>query len=77
MKYNVPIKMKALHQLGPLPEDAISNPDEIKKYIKLTEIDVPKPGPGQVLVKVNRGLVNSDITLIPFLFFPDSGCPGK
>ncbi|WP_232225750.1 alcohol dehydrogenase catalytic domain-containing protein [Leptospira broomii] len=50
--------MKALRQLGPLPEEALLNPDKIRNYITITEIDIPKPGPGQVLVKVNRGSMN-------------------
>lgn len=58
MKHILPRKMKALRQLGPLPDAALSDPNEIKKYLQLAEVDVPKPGPGQVLVKVNRGSMN-------------------
>ncbi|TGM74467.1 oxidoreductase [Leptospira mtsangambouensis] len=58
MLYKIPKKMKALKQIGPLPEEFLSNPNEIKKCLELIEVDVPKPGPGQVLVKVNRGSMN-------------------
>ncbi|MEI1280428.1 zinc-binding dehydrogenase [Leptospira venezuelensis] len=58
MKKYLPQKMKALRQLGPLPEGALSDPNEIKKYLQLSLVDLPKPKPGQVLVKVNRGSMN-------------------
>ncbi|TGM12999.1 oxidoreductase [Leptospira selangorensis] len=58
MKINLPRKMKAVRQIGPLPENSISDPKEILKVLELTELDLPKPGPGQVLIKVNRGSMN-------------------
>ncbi|TGK36668.1 zinc-binding dehydrogenase [Leptospira andrefontaineae] len=58
MKNNLPKKMKAVRQLGPLPNEALSDPNEIKKILQLTSIDLPKPGPGQVLIKVDRGSMN-------------------
>lgn len=50
--------MKAVRQIGPLPETSISDPKEIRKVLQFTEMDLPKPGPGQVLIKVNRGSMN-------------------
>ncbi|PJZ57726.1 alcohol dehydrogenase catalytic domain-containing protein [Leptospira barantonii] len=58
MKYILPQKMKAIRQLGPLSENSISDPKEISKILELKELDLPKPQPGQVLIKVNRGSMN-------------------
>ena len=58
MSHSLPKTMKALRQHGPVPEAALADPDEIRKYVALEEVSVPIPGPGQVLVKVNRGSMN-------------------
>lgn len=50
--------MLALRQKGPVPETALSDPAQIRQYVELAEVPVPKPGPGQVLIKVSRGSMN-------------------
>lgn len=55
---NIPSKMKALYGIKPLPEEALADPQAIARCVQLRDVDVPKPGHGQVLIKVSRGTLN-------------------
>ena len=53
----IPNRMKSLQALVPAPVHAFQDVDNLSRYLVLNEVDVPKPGYGEVLVKVSRGTI--------------------
>lgn len=55
---NTPKRMQALIAVAPVPQEALANSSELANYIQVTEVDVPIPRKGEVLIKVSRGTIN-------------------
>lgn len=64
---DIPQKMTALLQTGDGYSGTFEGPaiDDASKYLEIAEIDVPTPGPGQVLIRLRVSSVNpSDLHFI-------------
>lgn len=56
--YDIPASMKAMRVNTPVPAEALVDPDALARHVEIVELDVPVPGPGEVLVKIGRGTIN-------------------
>lgn len=55
---NIPATMQAVRVSRPVTHEALTDPVALAEYMTVDRIPVPRPGRGEVLVKVSRGTIN-------------------
>lgn len=73
---NIPELMQSLQALQPAPVEAFPETDNLSRYLAVNKVKVPKPGYGEVLVKVSRGTINpNDIYHVQGIYTATEGEP--